>query len=271
MSGLRRDCRCASRASDDAQNMKFILFSDVHGNLEALEAFFEHIDKTEYDRIYNLGDIIGYGANPNECVELIQGRGIPSVVGNHDDVVLDKYEPENFNPDARQAVVWCRNNLREENIDFLRGLKDYIWIDSALGKILCVQGSPVDKDEYVVSRWHAERAFVDMMVRDIAVAFVAHTHKACCWMQQSDGSGLHLSPPEDGSAVRLEPSAQAIVNVGSVGQPRDGDPRGCYVIWDDEAHTAQFKRFSYAISKAQKKIRDAGLPAHLADRLGGGY
>lgn len=251
--------------------MKFILFSDVHGNLEALESFLEQIDKVQHDRIYNLGDIIGYGANPNECVELIQQKDIPSVVGNHDDVALDKYEPENFNPDARRAVLWCRNTMRDENMDFLRGLKDFIWVDSALGKILIVHGSPVDKDEYVISRWHAERAFVNMIQRDIALAFVAHTHQPCCWIQRADGTAEHRTQPRSDEVIQLNPSMKAIVNVGSVGQPRDGDPRGCFVVWDDMDHTIRFCRFSYQISKAQKKIRDAGLPAFLADRLAGGY
>lgn len=251
--------------------MIFVIFSDAHANLEALETFFEHTDRMQYDHIYNLGDLIGYGANPNECVEAVQRRGIPSVAGNHDDVALDKYDPDSFNPDARNAVEWCRKTIREENMDYLRGLKDFIWLDSSLGKVLIVHGSPVDKDEYVVSKWHAERTFDNMMKRDIALSFVAHTHKPCLWRQTPDGEAAHFTPPEDGAAVALNPACKAVVNVGSVGQPRDGDPRGCYVVWDDDAHTVQFKRFAYPISKAQKKIRDAGLPAFHADRLAGGY
>ena len=251
--------------------MKFIFFSDVHGNLEALESFLDHIDKIQYDRIYNLGDIIGYGANPNECIEIIHERGIPSVLGNHDDVVLDKYDPEMFNPDARSAVVWCQKNVREENIDFLRELKDFIWIDSALGKALVVHGSPVDKDEYVMSRWHAERAFGNMMSRDIAVAFVAHTHVPCCWRQTPDGTAEFIQPPEGGEPVVLNPTLKAIVNVGSVGQPRDGDSRGGFIIWDDEEHSVVYRRFTYPVSKAQRKIKEAGLPAVLADRLAEGF
>jgi predicted phosphodiesterase len=251
--------------------MKFVLFSDVHGNLEALESFLEHIDRIQYDRIYNLGDIIGYGADPNECLELIQQRDIPCVVGNHDDVVLDKYDPEAFNPDARQALLWCRKTVREDNIDFLRTLKDFIWIDSALGKALLVHGSPVDKDEYVMSRWHAERAFVNMAARDIVVSFVAHTHQPCCWLQNPDGTAEFRPPPKSGEPVRLNPSYKAIVNVGSVGQPRDSDPRGGFVIWDDEEHSVLFRRFTYPVAKAQKKIREAGLPPFLADRLAEGF
>ena len=242
----------------------------MHGNLEALEAFLDHIDDMEYDLIYNLGDTIGYGANPNECIEIVQERGIPSVLGNHDDVVLDKYDPEMFNPDARDAVHWCRKNVREENIDILRGLTDFIWIDSALGKALVVHGSPTDKDEYVMSRWHAERAFVNMMSRDIAVAFVAHTHVPCCWVQGPDGAAEFITPDEK-EPVRLNPTLKAIVNVGSVGQPRDGDPRGGFVLWDDQKHTVRYFRFNYPISKAQRKIKEAGLPAFLADRLAEGF
>jgi predicted phosphodiesterase len=251
--------------------LKFILFSDVHGNLEAFDTFLERIESIQHDRIYNLGDIIGYGANPNECIEIMMERDIPSVVGNHDDVVLDKYEPEMFNPDARRAVLWCRDQLTEMNRDYLRELKDFIWIDSMLGKVLIVHGSPMDKDEYVMSRWHAERAFVNMMTRDIAVAFVAHTHQPCIWVQTPDGAAEFMPPPEDGGPVALNKSAKAIVNVGSVGQPRDGDPRGGFVVWDDVAHVIEFHRFNYPISQAQRKIREAGLPRFLSERLAGGF
>jgi diadenosine tetraphosphatase ApaH/serine/threonine PP2A family protein phosphatase len=167
--------------------------------------------------------------------------------------------------------MWCRKVVRDENIDFLRGLKDFIWIDSALGKALLVHGSPVDKDEYVMSRWHAERAFGNMMRRDIAIAFVAHTHVPCCWLQRPDGTADFVQPPINNEPVRLNPSLKAIVNVGSVGQPRDSDPRGGFVIWDDEDHTVIFRRFSYPIAKAQKKIIEAGLPHFLADRLSEGF
>jgi predicted phosphodiesterase len=251
--------------------MKIIIFSDAHGNSDALEACLSLTDRTEHERIFNLGDTVGYGAGPNECIELVRSRNIPSVTGNHDDVVLGRYEPARFNPDARRAIMWCRSVLKEENFDFLRNLSDFIWIDSALGKALLVHGSPVDKDEYVTSKWNAERAFSAMMDRDITISFIAHTHRAGLWIQGVDGTPVFKSECECAQDTILDPSLKVLVNVGSVGQPRDGNSKGCFVVWDDVKHTISFHRFDYPVQAAQQRIRDAGLPRFLADRLEGGY
>ncbi len=251
--------------------MKIIVFSDIHANIDAFEAFLKIADETEHERIFNLGDTIGYGAAPNECVELVRSRNIPSVTGNHDDVVLGRYEPVRFNPDGRRAILWCRSVLEERNYDFLRGLNDFIWMDSVLGKALLVHGSPVDKDEYVMSKWNADRAFNEMMERDITVSFVAHTHRAGLWLQTVDGTPVFRSESECEAEVALDPSLKVIINVGSVGQPRDGNPKGCFVEWDDTTHILKFRRFEYPVEKAQQRIRDAGLPRILADRLEGAF
>lgn len=251
--------------------MKIIVFSDVHGNIDSFETFLGIADSLEHERMYNLGDTIGYGAGPNECVETVRTRNIPSVTGNHDDVVLGRYEPSRFNPDARRAILWCRNELREENMDYLRNLGDFIWIDSALGKSLLVHGSPVDKDEYVISKWNAERAFAAMIERDIAISFVGHTHKACLWIQELDGTPIFKPQCEIDGEISLDPTLKVIANVGSIGQPRDGTSQGCFVVWDDVRHTIRFHRFDYPVEQAQRRIRDAGLPGFLADRLESGY
>jgi len=250
--------------------MKIIIFSDVHGNIDALETFLGIATGLEHERMYNLGDTVGYGAAPNECVEAVRSRNIKSVAGNHDDVVLGRYEPVRFNPDARRAVLWSRNELREENIDYLRNLGDYVWMDSALGKSLLVHGSPVDKDEYVISKWNAEQAFAAMIERDIAVAFVGHTHRPCLWIQELDGTAVFRPQNKIEGEITLDPTLKVIVNVGSVGQPRDGNAQGCFVLWDDEIHSIRFVRFDYPVKAAQKRIRDAGLPRFLADRLEAG-
>jgi diadenosine tetraphosphatase ApaH/serine/threonine PP2A family protein phosphatase len=251
--------------------MKIIIFSDVHGNIDAFEAFVSLADNTEHERIFNLGDTVGYGAGPNECVELVRARNIPSVTGNHDDVVLGRYEPTRFNPDARRAIQWSRSVLKEQNFDYLRNLIDFIWIDSSLGKALLVHGSPVDKDEYVMSKWNGDRAFSAMKDRDIAISFVAHTHKAGLWIQDADGAPVFKSECSCAPDTVLDVSHKVIVNVGSVGQPRDGNPQGCFVVWDDVKHSITFHRFDYPVQAAQQRIRDAGLPRFLADRLEGGY
>jgi len=251
--------------------MKIIIFSDVHGNLEAFESFFGVLDGFEYERMYNLGDIIGYGADPNACVALLRDREIPSVTGNHEDAVLGRADPSGFNPDARRAVTWCREQLTQENLDYLRTIGDFMWVDSALGKTLLVHGSPVDKDEYLLNRRHAERAFESMTYKDISISFIGHTHRPCFWIQQPDGSAEFFPYDQEKTPVKLNPSLKVIVNAGSIGQPRDNNPMGCFVIWDDVKHTIEFRRFEYPIEKAQQKIYDAGLPRILADRLGEGY
>jgi predicted phosphodiesterase len=251
--------------------MKIIIFSDIHANIDALESFLGIADEIEHERMFNLGDTVGYGAAPNECVELVKSRNIQSVTGNHDDVAIGRYEPTRFNPDGRRAILWCRSVLKEQNFDFLRSLNDFIWMDSALGKALFVHGSPVDKDEYVMSRWNAERAFHEMMERDIAISFIAHTHRAGVWIQEADGAPVFRADSECPGGVELDPSLKTIINVGSVGQPRDKNPKGCFVEWDDGAHVVRFHRFDYPVAQAQQKIRDAGLPRILADRLESGF
>ena len=251
--------------------MKIIVFSDIHGNIDALESFLELSDGMEYERVYNLGDTVGYGAGPNECVDMVRKRNISSVTGNHDDVIVGRRDPGRFNPDARRAILWTRNELREENKDWLRGLNDFIWMDSSLGKALLVHGSPVNKDEYVTSASNAEKAFVSMDEQDILICFVGHTHKACLWTQGMDGSPVFKPQAECDGDVKLEPTMKVIVNVGSIGQPRDGTPDGCFVVWDDVRHTVRFHRFTYPVERAQTRMKDAGLPGFIIERLGGGF
>ncbi|HOO55816.1 MAG TPA: metallophosphoesterase family protein [bacterium] len=251
--------------------MKIIIFSDIHANIDAFKAFLEIADGMEYERMYNLGDTVGYGAAPDECVQEIISRNIPSVTGNHDDVVLGRYEPSRFNPDARRAIMWCRTTMDQGNLDFLRAMNDFIWIDSNLGKALLVHGSPVDKDEYLMTKNNAERAFTAMMEQDISISFVGHTHKPCCWIQDVDGTPIFRQDSDCEENFQLNPALKVIVNVGSIGQSRDGNYQGCFVIWDDVRHTITFKRFDYPLETAKKRIIETGLPSILADRLQGGY
>lgn len=251
--------------------MRHVIFSDVHANLEAFEAFLKAADVIRADAMHSLGDIVGYGGSPSECMDLLMRRHIPSVSGNHDDVVAGKYEPDQFNPDARNAILWCRGRISGDQKSFLLGLDDSRWISTAKGTAMLVHGSPRGKNEYVMSRWHAERAFAAMMDMDIATAFVGHTHQACCWIQQQDGRAVFRPQRDSDRELVLEPALKAIINVGSVGQPRDGNPKGCFVVWDDARHLVEFHRFKYNIEKARQRILDAGLPVFLAERLTGGF
>lgn len=250
--------------------MKIIIFSDIHGNLEAFQAFLEKASAIKYERMYNLGDTIGYGADPNLCVETVKSMNIPSVTGNHEDVALGRSDGSMYNPDAKRAVTWCRNELKPENLEHLRNFGDFIWVDSLSGKTLLVHGSPQDKDGYILNERHAEAAFDSMKLRGICTAFVGHTHRPCLWSLMPEERPTCEMMPRSSEPIRLNPVSLNIINVGSVGQPRDGNYEGGFVIWNDTDHTVQFVRFPYDVEKTQKKIRDAGLPATIADRLATG-
>ncbi|MFH1538960.1 MAG: metallophosphoesterase family protein [bacterium] len=251
--------------------MKTIIFSDIHGNLEALECFKAVVSEIEHDRIFCLGDIVGYGANPNECVEYVRQNNITSVSGNHDDVVSSRVEPDDFNPDARRAILWCREKTTKNNRKFLRSLEDRLIIESPERKFMLVHGSPYDKDEYILSSHSAVRSFAVMQREAIDFAFVAHTHQPCVWVWKSGSVAGMLQPTDENRQFRFEPGLSAIINAGSVGQPRDSDPRGCFVIWDEVEAAIEFVRFIYDVRAAQQKIMEADLPIFLADRLAAGY
>lgn len=250
--------------------MKIIIFSDIHGNLEAFEAFLSKTKSFDYERMYNLGDTIGYGADPNLCIETVKAHNIPSVTGNHEDVALGRSDASMYNPDAKRAVNWCRAELKPENLDYIKNFGDFIWVDSMSGKTLLVHGSPLDKDGYITNEKHADAAFASMKQRGIFTAFVGHTHRACLWSLNQEEKVECRMIPLGSDKISLVPGSYNILNVGSIGQPRDGNYEGCFVIWNDAEHTVQYIRFAYDVEKAQKKIRIAGLPATIADRLATG-
>lgn len=250
--------------------MKIIIFSDIHGNLEAFEAFILKAASIDHERMYNLGDTIGYGADPNRCVELVKEHDIPSVTGNHEDVALGRSDGSMYNPDAKRAVMWCKNELSQKNLDLLRNFGDFIWLDCLSGKTLLVHGSPADKDGYIMNEKIACSAFEAMERQGIQTSFVGHTHRPCVWTRNPDGSAKCFIPTEPDQEITLSADSLAIVNVGSVGQPRDGNPDGCFIVWNDLEHSVKFVRFGYDVAMAQKKIRESGLPGTIADRLATG-
>ena len=247
--------------------MRIVIFSDIHGNFEAMEKFLILLDEEEKDAVYCLGDIVGYGADPNECVEAVRSRGIPAISGNHEDVVCGRTEPTDFNPDACNAILWCRAHISRRNCEYLGGLDDKMIIDTSVGKSFLVHGSPFDKDEYILSAWGALRSFEIVRAQNIFYTFIAHTHQPCLWVWK-EGERVAYIPYSSGQKTfQIAPGLRLIVNVGSIGQPRDGNPDGCFVIWDTDKRIVEFIRFEYDVDKAQQKIIDAGLPRRLADRL----
>jgi diadenosine tetraphosphatase ApaH/serine/threonine PP2A family protein phosphatase len=229
--------------------MKTAIISDIHSNLDALSAVLERIDSLQSDRIICLGDIVGYGAEPNECVELIRRRSIPAVLGNHDQAVANNFPADDFNDSARAAVLWNRERLAKDNAEFLRGLPLTIEESDAL----FVHSSPDYPEEFHYLIYHSDtagsfRSFIQ------PICFVGHTHRPVIFTV-------------NGGSSSISRNVRAIVNVGSVGQPRDGDRRGCFVLFDSEQWTVEHIRVEYDVQKAREKIIAAGLPKKLGDRL----
>jgi len=247
--------------------VRILILSDIHANLEALEACLAAAPA--HDRVFNLGDIVGYGANPNEVTERARTLGDVFVRGNHDKACTDLISLEGFNPIAGLAALWTRQQLRPESFDFLRRLPEGPVLP--LPGVQCVHGSPRDEDEYVLMR---REAFSILAHVEFPVTFFGHTHvQGGFWIddsQESEGAiEMTYKSPEGIQQFKLELSAAGkyLINPGSVGQPRDGDPRAAFAAYDTDKRSVIFYRVPYDIEKAQKKIFAAGLPERLAIRL----
>jgi diadenosine tetraphosphatase ApaH/serine/threonine PP2A family protein phosphatase len=242
--------------------LRHLLFSDIHSNLEALQAVLESADKQGVDSMYCLGDFVGYGANPTEVVHTVAAvPGCKAVLGNHDAAVIDSSERVFFNPVARAGIIYSQENLDEQGQSYLKGLP--LAIDAT--DFYVVHASPSDPGSwiYILEPLEAADAF---HVMKHPVAFIGHTHFPA--VHTDTGAVTPLRP---GERIKVTPENKLIVNVGSVGQPRDGDCRAAYVIYDDQSQTIEIFRVDYDIDAAARKILDAGLPPMLADRIRRGY
>jgi diadenosine tetraphosphatase ApaH/serine/threonine PP2A family protein phosphatase len=245
--------------------VKFAIFSDVHGNLESLEAVLAHASNAGAGFYLCLGDVIGYGANPNECVDRVRSLShVACLKGNHDAAVIDARERAFFHEVALEGIEYSAQRLTPANAEFLRTLP-YVYTGHA--RIMAVHASPYRPEEweYVLDQVGAERAF-DAMTPARA-AFIGHSHSPVVFVD--DGSAQRF--PADGPVMLDLATRRYIINVGSVGQPRDGNPDASYVIYDDETDSARLYRVRYDREKAAEKILKAGLPPVLAERLLVGY
>ncbi|MER3445576.1 MAG: metallophosphoesterase [Candidatus Dadabacteria bacterium] len=236
--------------------MNYAIISDIHSNLEALKSVFEEIDKLGTDRTICLGDIVGYGANPNECVEIIRERKIESIIGNHDAVACGKKEPFDFNSIAKEAALWTRAVLTAENREFLYNLPEMGEIDG----FLIVHGAISDPDLYILSVYDTFGEFNLMNKRNIC--FFGHTHVRTYYVLIGGDVQCRFE-----YEFKIKPEAKYLINPGSVGQPRDRDPRSSFLIYDSKEATVRFIRLEYDIESAKQKIIRAGLDRRLADRL----
>jgi diadenosine tetraphosphatase ApaH/serine/threonine PP2A family protein phosphatase len=243
--------------------LRTAFISDIHANLDALEVVLEDIKTQNVDRIVCLGDIVGYGPQPNECTMLVQQVSELTVVGNHDYAALGRMDTLGFNEYARAAAEWTADALTPETKSFLEDLP----MTKLLGGLLLVHASPKDPERwtYVLSYQEAKRQFSAFTER---LCFIGHSHLPVVIEEYGDDINA-LSFPED-IPLRLHRDRRYIVNVGSVGQPRDRDPRTGYTWYDDELDAALLRRLTYSIETVQQKILDAGLPPFLAQRLADG-
>lgn len=247
--------------------MRILVLSDIHANLEALEACLAAAPP--HDRVFNLGDIVGYGANPNEVTERARGLGEVFVRGNHDKACTGLISLDEFNPIAALAALWTSQQLKPENLDFLRRLPQGPVLP--LPAMQCVHGSPRDEDEYVLMR---REAYSILGRAQFPLTFFGHTHlQGGFWtddQKETEGAiemNYESMEGQQQLTVQLEGTRKYLINPGSVGQPRDGDPRAAFALYDTEQGTVTFCRVPYDIEKAQEKIFAAGLPERLAIRL----
>ncbi len=234
------------------------VISDIHGNLEALEAVLVDARKEGATDVICLGDIVGYGADPNRCVELVRESSAAVVLGNHDAAALDPAEADEFNPLARDAILWTRRTLSPANLEMLRSLP----MAHVRDEIRYVHASPEAPETwpYVLNVADAQFAFSAFSE---AVCFIGHTHVPT-WMVLEDGMVIDMIVAEQ---LEMRGEGRALINVGSVGQPRDGDWRASYVLFDREQRRVVARRVEYALEAATAKILAAGLPEELAHRL----
>ena len=250
--------------------MRVLILSDIHSNLEALEASLQAAPV--HDRVFNLGDLVGYGANPNEVTERARGLGSVFVRGNHDRACTGLISLDDFNPLAGLAALWTQEQLNADNMEFLRRLPQG---PLSLENLQCVHGSPRDEDEYVLT---AQDAFAILARAAVPLTFFGHTHiQGAYWIDDVNEKEALVAPRyrsrqgHQEFPLPLSASAKYLINPGSIGQPRDGDPRAAFVIYDDVAQLITFHRVPYDIEQAQRKILSAGLPARLAERLAEGH
>ncbi len=235
----------------------FAVLGDIHSNLDALNVVLDDCRAQGVTDFLCTGDVIGYNACPHECMEIVRSLGCPVVVGNHDFYVSSQQNLDDFNPAAAAVVEWTREQLSDDELDWLRNLPFTV---TQMG--ITLVHSTMDNPEnfgYVFDNLQAEANF---LMQKTPVCFHGHTH--CPMIYEKSMNGVFRIDPQD---FTLPIGRKYFVNVGSVGQPRDGDPRATYVIYDPKERKITYRRLEYDIEAAQARIRAAGLPERLAARL----
>lgn len=241
--------------------MKIAIVSDIHSNFEAVEAVSKAIDGMSVDAIYFVGDVVGYGPDPNACTQWVMENSDLAVMGNHDVAALGKIDIETFNPNARKAIIWNAEQLEDWAMSYISTLP----MKTSHESVTIVHANPQDPESwnYIFSLWDAEMNFSHF---ESSFCFVGHSHQPVIVGMDEAKQVSVLA----GDSFTAEKGARYLINVGSVGQPRDGNPEACFGLLDTEKGEFSFHRSPYDIKVTQDKMMGAGLPEPLAERLAEG-
>lgn len=244
--------------------MRIAVVSDIHSNGDALDAVARELDRLRPDRVVHLGDLVGYNAEPEKCVRWAMANCSEGILGNHDAVVCGKADGKSFHKPALQAALWSAERVSRESLDYLAGLP----VRAALpGGLLLVHGAPSDPDRYLFLTEDAEEE-MDLLVATGGPRRIlfGHTHLPTAFVRREEG--VVVSAPLD--RFRLAEGESAMLNPGSVGQPRDRDPRACFLVVDTGSGEGSWIRVSYDVERCRNRVLEAGLPRFFAARLADG-
>lgn len=253
--------------------MRFVVFSDIHSNLEGLQAVLSEAESVGFDALLCCGDIIGYNANPNECVELMRDKGVRCIRGNHERGLqeLDEGIEPNMNPLAMEALRFTSETLSKSNRDWLLSLPDELVIEDSF---YLFHGSPADPDEYIFDPFEAAYAFKSLVSEHAPPAnifcFIGHTHACAAYIFDPEKRRVAERQVLDGDRFSVKPGRHYIFNTGSCGQYRGGSPVATMVTLDSDEMLLEYRFLEYDYEASQEKILAAGLPPFLAQRLGMG-
>jgi predicted phosphodiesterase len=247
--------------------MRYFILSDIHSNQEALEACVQRAKDAGYDSVLCCGDIVGYGPSPLEAIDGIRSLNALTIRGNHDRVAAGLDEATQFNPHARRAIYWTRSVLPESYRDYLANLP--LGPMDVTAEAQLVHGAVSHEDNYIFTEADADENF---LLTDKRITFFGHSHFPVVFTSDEDGNSILARSYEfdEFIAVKCEAGKRLFVNPGSVGQPRDGDSRASFAIWDQDRGRMEFYRVEYDIARTQTRMREADLPTYLIDRLAHG-
>lgn len=245
--------------------MRYLVISDVHGNLAALDAVLADVGMETIDQVWCLGDVVGYGPCPNKCIDRLRDFPDPlCVAGNHDWAAISRISIAEFNPSAQVACRWTSEQLDPENSAFLADLPTRI-VES---NFTLVHGSPREPIwEYII---YPSTAQLNFQFFDTQLCFVGHTHAPAIFREETSTRKFEISIPVPSSPIRID-DERLIINPGSVGQPRDGDPKAAYMVLDPGSKTVEYRRVPYDVASTQRLMMDRGLPESLISRLNFGW